>query len=319
MDSMKSGEPGREARRSALGRVGVVHGRTPFFARLNAWRKRSPLSPYWLDWRSLRGAIERLAPNARGVMLDVGCSERPYGALFAPHVSRYVGLDYPPALLDKQPELWKILDRAKRSVDVFGDGRRLPFADASFDTVLSTEVLEHVLSPGEVLAEMARVLKPEGRLLISVPFLQPLHEMPSDYYRYTPFSLRKLAEASGLEVETVEARGNFAAALGALVSQFLLRSFGARRRQSDGSVIPSLWKSVFVVPAAAVAQTGFYVLSKFTKDDVVTLGYCLVARKPAPVEREEVLIPYRTGPAGQAGPLCQPDRSGETAPPSLPR
>jgi ubiquinone/menaquinone biosynthesis C-methylase UbiE len=300
MDSMHAGKPDSGSRKSALGRVGVVHGRTPVLARLNAWRKRSPLSPYWLDWRTLRGAIERLAPNARGVMLDVGCSERPYGALFAPHVSRYVGLDYPPALLDKQPELWEILDRAKRSVDIFGDGRRLPFADASFDTVLSTEVLEHVLTPREVLAEMARVLKPEDRLLISVPFLQPLHEMPSDYYRFTPFSLRKLVEATGLEVESVEARGNFASALGSLVSQFLLRGFGARQCQSDGSVIPSLWKSIFVVPAAALAQTAFYVLSKFTKDDVVTLGYCLVARKPALAEREEVLIPYRPSAEAQA-------------------
>jgi SAM-dependent methyltransferase len=267
--------------RSPIGRVGVIHGRRPLLARLNAWRKRTPLSPYWLDWRSLRRAIEKLARHADGVLLDVGCSERPYAQVFAPYVTRYVGLDYPPALLDKQPELWQILDRAKRSVDIFGDGRALPFADASFDTVLSTEVLEHVLAPQEVVDEMARVLKPGGRLLVTVPFIQPLHELPSDYFRYTPSSLRKLAEEAGLEVETLEARGNYAAALGALGSQFLLRTFGAAQRQSDGSVIPSLWKSVFVLPATALVQTTFYLLSKFTRDEVVTLGYLLVARKPA--------------------------------------
>jgi SAM-dependent methyltransferase len=260
--------------------VGVIHDRPPFFARLNAWRKRSPLSPYWLDWMNLRGAIARLAPDAKGVLLDVGCSERPYAALFAPYVKRYIGLDYPPALLDKQPELLEILDRLKDAVDVFGDGRRLPFVDASFDTVLSTEVLEHVLSPGALLQEMTRVLKPEGRLLLTVPFIQPLHETPSDFYRYTPFSLRHLVEESGLVVERLEARGNFALAIGSLCSQFLLRVCASRSRQTDGSVIPSPWKSIVVFPVAALVQTGFYLLSKIARDEAVTLGYCVVARKP---------------------------------------
>jgi SAM-dependent methyltransferase len=286
-------EPRTGTPKSPLGRVGVVHGRRPLLARLNAWRKRSPLSPYWLDSRNLREAIGGLARSARGVLLDVGCSERPYGALFAPYVTRYVGLDYPPALLDKQPELWEILDRAKRSVDIFGDGRRLPFADASFDTVLSTEVLEHVMVPGAVVREMARVLRPDGRLLITVPFLQPLHELPSDYYRYTPASLRKLVEESGLVAERIEPRGNYAAALGALGAQYLLRAFGSKQRQSDGSVIPSAWKSVFVFPAAALLQIAFYLLSKLTRDEAGTLGYCVVARKPAAPERIEVLVPHR--------------------------
>lgn len=277
-----SSAPESEGRtpRPALGRVGVVHGRPPLLARLNAWRKRTILSPYWLDWRHLRRSIEELAPLARGWMLDVGCSERPYGRLFEPYVARYVGLDYPPALLDKQPELWVILDRAKRSVDVFGDGNRLPFRDESFETVLSTEVLEHVRSPGALVREMARVLKPGGRVLLTVPFVQPLHELPSDFYRFTPSSVRALLEEAGLVVEQLEPRGNYAAALGVLSSQFLLRSFGASRRQSDGSVIPSVWRSVVVVPVAAGLQAFFHLLSKWTTDDALALGYRAVAVKP---------------------------------------
>jgi len=271
--------------------------RPPLLARLNAWRKRSPLSPYWLDRMNLRGAIASLAPNAQGVLLDVGCSERPYSELFAPYVTRYVGLDYPPALLDKQPELWAILDRMKGAVDVFGDGRRLPFADESFQTVLSAEVLEHVMSPSALLQEMARVLKPGGRLLVTVPFIQPLHEMPSDFFRYTPFSLRNLVEQSGLVVERLEARGNFALAIGSLSAQFLLRVCASKKRLADGSVIPSRWKSVIVFPIAAVVQVGWYLVSKLARDDTVTLGYSLVAQKP----------------------VCQPDRAGGTSLDPLPR
>ena len=77
---------------------------------------------------------------------------------------------------------------------VFGDGKHLPFRDASVDTVLSTEVLEHVPRPELLVREMARVVKPGGKLLITVPFIQPLHELPSDYFRFTPSSLRAFAE-----------------------------------------------------------------------------------------------------------------------------
>ncbi|MEM7306540.1 MAG: class I SAM-dependent methyltransferase [Planctomycetota bacterium] len=261
-------------------RSGVVHARPPLLERLNAWRKRSFFSPYWLDWMHLRGSVERCAEHASGLLLDVGTAESPYAELFAPHVSRYLGLEYPPSILDKLPELWSMLDRAGRTVDVFGDGNRLPFGDGTLDTVLSTEVLEHVPRPRQCIGEMGRVLKPGGTLILTVPFLQPLHELPSDYYRYTPSSLRDLATAAGLEVVSVEPRGNFAAAVGALTVQYLLRTLGAKELQSDGSVLPSAWRNVLLAPAYATVQLTAHLLSKLSNDSAVALGYALIARKP---------------------------------------
>ncbi len=261
-------------------RVGAVVYRGTCGQKLNAWRKRSPLNPYWLDWSQLRRSVERIAPHASGLLLDVGVSERPYAEVFAPHVERYVGLEYPPSILDKQPDLWNSLARAKWSVDGFGDGHRLPFRSAAFDTVMCTEVLEHVPRPASLLAEMARVLKPGGTALLTVPFTQPLHELPSDYYRFTPTSLQHLIEGAGLETESIEPRGNFASALGALLSQFLLRSVGARKRQSDGSVILSRWRSTLLLPLLAVIQMLFHLTSKVTNDTTVCQGYAVVARKP---------------------------------------
>ncbi|MCP3916593.1 MAG: SAM-dependent methyltransferase [bacterium] len=261
-------------------RVGVVVYRGARGQKINAWRKRSPLNPYWLDWSHLRQSVERLAPHASGVLLDVGVSERPYGELFEPHVTRYVGLEYPPSILDKQPDLWNILDRAKRSVDVFGDGNELPFLSGSFDTVMCTEVLEHLPQPDRVLAEMSRVLRPGGKMLATVPFSQPLHELPSDYYRFTPSSLEYLVRGVGLVPETIEPRGNFASAQGAMLSQFFLRALGAKKRQSDGSVILSRWRSTLLLPFLAMIQVFFHWASKVSNDTTVCQGYSVVARKP---------------------------------------
>lgn len=249
--------------------------------RMNALRKRSPFNPYWLDWTKLRQSVEDLVPFAQGWLLDVGVSEGPYRAVFEPAVERYVGLEYPPSILDKQPELWDILDRAKRSVEVFGDGNRLPFSDQSFDTVMCTEVLEHLPEPPTALAEMARVLRPGGRMLFTVPFSQPLHELPSDYYRFTPSALEYLVRGAGLELERIEPRGNFASALGAMLSQFLLRWLGAKERQSDGSVILSRWRCTLLLPLLAFVQIAFHLASKLTDDTAVCQGYSVVASKPA--------------------------------------
>ena len=91
--------------------------------------------------------------------------DRPYAALFAPHVRRYVGLEYPPACDNLNPGISARLQRAQGVVDVWGDGQRLPFANGRFDTVLSLEVLEHLPDPDRCVAELARVLAPGGTLL----------------------------------------------------------------------------------------------------------------------------------------------------------
>src|SRR5882672_5795786 len=105
---------------------GLVPDRSPWKKRVNAWRKRSPFSPYWIELRWLRRVTERLAPDARGVTLDVGVGEKPYAQLFA-HVPQYVGLEYPPVADNLHPEIWGKLELIRGIVDVFGDGQRMPF------------------------------------------------------------------------------------------------------------------------------------------------------------------------------------------------
>jgi SAM-dependent methyltransferase len=86
-------------------------------------------------------------------------------------------------------------------IDVFSPLHEMPLADNSFDAVLCIAVLEHVINPIECVAEIARVLKPGGCAVVSVPFLQPEHKVPTDYQRYTLDGLKNLLETSGLDVE----------------------------------------------------------------------------------------------------------------------
>lgn len=253
--------------------------------RLKAWlsavQRSTPLNPYWLESLYLRRAVADLAPSARGWMLDIGVGERPYADVFAPHVERYVGVEYPAACNNLVPGIVDLIEAEHGFIDVWCDGHALPFAEESFDTLLSTEVLEHIPDPGRMLGEMYRTLKPGGRLLVTVPFTAPQHALPHDFYRYTPQGIRALLEQVGFAVDEVRPRGNFAISTGTLVGQWLMRTFGARRWRHDGSISMSRWRAPLVAPLVAAAQLFFRGMGAITKDDQLTcMGYAVVAHRP---------------------------------------
>jgi SAM-dependent methyltransferase len=97
----------------------------------------------------------------------------------------------------------------------------------SFDTVLCSQVLEHVPRPWDALSEIARVLRPDGRLLLTVPHLSMIHEAPHDYYRYTQYGLRSLCVSNGLTVETIQPTGGLICFLSHNASVVLMSTIGS--------------------------------------------------------------------------------------------
>lgn len=161
--------------------------------------------------RAILGAIDAALPQLHGTLLDVGCGEMPYREriLAAGRVRRYVGLDLPASGYGVPDLTW--------------DGATIPLGDGSVDAVLATELLEHCPDPARVLAEIHRVLAPGGTLLFTVPFLWPLHCVPHDEHRYTPFALERLVRGAGFDAVRVEALGGWDASLATLLGLWVRR------------------------------------------------------------------------------------------------
>lgn len=101
--------------------------------------------------------------------LDVGRGEQVYSERLASDL--YVGLDVKISGRKSDHEL----------ANCFCDGVRMPFASSTFDFILCTEVMEHLLSPDELMREMDRVLTSSGRLMITLPSMRGEHEVPCDF------------------------------------------------------------------------------------------------------------------------------------------
>jgi SAM-dependent methyltransferase len=146
---------------------------------------------FWVKCR-IQQHIARRADLARGVLLDLGCGRKPYQAIFAPHVTRHLGIEYAPES-----------GYRGNTADLCGDAAAIPLRAASVDTVLCTEVLEHVPDPERVVREIARVLRPGGVVFCTAPFFYPIHGV-EDYYRYGPEGVAAILKRQGFEVESIQ-------------------------------------------------------------------------------------------------------------------
>lgn len=220
-------------------------------------------NPFFFIRLSYFKNVKKQIPKLRGKMLDFGCGRKPFENLFS--VDEYIGVD-----MQQSGH-----DHTRSKADMFYDGNRLPFTDEYFDSVFSSEVLEHVFNPDEILPELNRVLKKGGLLLLTVPFSWNEHESPFDYARYSSFGIRYLLEKHGFRILEHKKTGNFARVIAQHCALYFFELF---RKWGRAGYLLSL---IFIVPINLV---GSLLLPLFPKNDSLYFTNIVLAEK---ISREQ--------------------------------
>ena len=215
---------------------------------------------------ALRGAIGRHLGTRTGLdVLDIGCGVKPYLPFFRGVAGSYRGIDA----------------EAGPGADEVGTAESLPYADASFDVVLCTQVLEHLYDPSAAVAEIHRVLRPDGVAFVSTHGVFLFHPDPPgsdrDYWRWTHAGLSRLftTTADWAQIEVVP-NGEAVACLTYLACQFVdeagqrLRSPRAKRAVLGG-----------LNAAAAAVDKRFPARARVPAPGSLSANYLLTAIKPS--------------------------------------
>ncbi len=229
----------------------------------NPKRKMYQANPAYVSLGSLFAVDQMAGPyervihaHARGRLLDCGCGDVPYYGIYRERVTDATCID------------WEASEHGQTHVDQEVDlNQPLPFEAERFETVLLADVLEHVAEPARLIKEIARVLSPDGKLILLVPFLYRVHEAPHDYYRYTEFALARLCGQAGLAMVEIEPYGGYPDVLMDLANKGLAAS-------------PPICRA-FLAGARWFSRTRFHARWRQRTRGAFPLGYCAVARKPA--------------------------------------
>lgn len=208
--------------------------------------------------RQIRLDLAQVAPAATGTLLDLGCGAKPYQAIFS-KVQLYVGVDLPCELS---------ANKLNKRADAYADLLNLPFSNSSFDVVLSTQALEHSADPERALREAARVLRGNGLIIITVPFLAAEHEEPHDYFRYTRFGVSALLERSGFRNVAVRKQFGFWLTIGEMI-------YWHFHRKVQGGRLEKYWYAF----GTTLFLRAFRLLDRADPDDKLMLNLCITAQR----------------------------------------
>jgi len=203
-----------------------------------------------------------------GRLLDIGCGKKPYSMIYKNLVKSQFGTEVIYSL------------HGISSADLICPAEKLPFPSNYFDTILCTEVLEHTNQPIEVFKEMVRILRPEGHLILTVPFIYPLHEEPYDNWRFTSHSLSLLSKQNQLTICELHPRARetttlFVLGINIIIWFLNLVSIGLHLRKPIRE-----WRPIrSAIVAVQYSWLFLFERTPLQRPPKMTLGYHLVARK----------------------------------------
>lgn len=220
------------------------------------------LTHNWLIKKAVNDKVRaRLPAFKKGHVLDLGCGLRPFEEDILEYAIYYIGIDWSNTLHDLKADIVADLNES------------LPLPVASFDHVVSFEVLEHLREPQNMLAEAFRILKPGGTITISAPFMWWVHEAPWDYFRYTRFGYEYLFSKAGFTQITIQPTTGFWSMWLLKLNYQLVRLIRGPRMMRQlvrAALIPIWWATQTIAP----------LLDDIWPEENETAGYFVTAMKP---------------------------------------
>lgn len=228
--------------------------------RFSDYNNLSRHDSYYLHYLSLikdlKYAIDKYS---RDRLLDIGCGNKPYENLFKGKVTQYFGCD--------------IIQSSLNKADLICEATNIPLVDASFDTIFSTQTIEHIADHQSFINESFRLLKPGGYFIISGPMYWPLHEEPYDYFRFTKHGYKYILEKAGFDVIEILSNGGMWATTG----QSIIHSF---TNSNSKKTFLRFYKFVFFKLRIYWLINLFYGwLDKVDYNPINTMNYVIVAKK----------------------------------------
>lgn len=202
-------------------------------------------------------AIEKYAS---GSLLDLGCGNKPYEEWYNKKTTQQTGCD--------------AVQSSDHKVNTICLANQLTFENETFNTVFSTQVLEHVYDHHGMIKESYRVLKLGGYCIVTVPFTWELHEEPYDFFRITKHGLKELFEEAGFQIEYIKANGGKWAAMFQMIINTVYSTFKYKTFRSK------ILKILFLELRLTwlINKLAIYLDKKFF-DDGWTINYIVVAKK----------------------------------------
>ncbi len=141
--------------------------------------------------------FKKYSHEIKWFILDFWAWESPYKSIL--NYEKYITLD-----IEKS---WH--SNTKNEINYYYDWKSIPFDDNTFDSIISTEVFEHIPNLWEILLELNRILKPNWKMYITIPFSWEEHEVPYDFTRYTQFWIIHILERSWFKIINLEKSWNY--------------------------------------------------------------------------------------------------------------